>query len=85
MGGAARDHFGGDQTVGMRDLSHRTSRVLARVRAGERLVVTDRGEPIAVVIPLRRAEMGMPAGGYAPSGAPQRPPSATEELRGFGE
>lgn len=51
MSGPAHDYHGGEHSVGVRDLSHRTSQVLSRVKAGERLVITDRGEPIAVVIP----------------------------------
>jgi prevent-host-death family protein len=72
-------------TVGIRDLSHHTSQVLNRVKAGDRLVVTDRGEPIAMVIPLRLREMVRPAIGYAPSGDPGWAGRAAEELSGFGE
>ncbi|MGH3645585.1 MAG: type II toxin-antitoxin system Phd/YefM family antitoxin [Micromonosporaceae bacterium] len=75
----------GEHTVGVRDLSHHTSQILNRVKAGERLIVTDRGEPIAVVIPLRRRDMAMPATGYAPSGDPGWAARAAEELSGFGE
>ncbi len=38
----------------MRDLKNRLSEYLRRVRAGERLVVTDRGRPIVEVHPLSR-------------------------------
>jgi len=38
-------------TVGIRELKNRLSRYLKRVRAGERLVVTDRGEPVAILSP----------------------------------
>jgi prevent-host-death family protein len=75
----------GEHTVGVRDLSHRTSQVLSRVKAGERLVITDRGEPIAVVIPLRRPDRVMPAVGYASSGDPAWAARAAEELNGFGK
>ncbi len=37
--------------VGIRQLKNRLSDYMNRVRAGERLIVTDRGRPIAVVIP----------------------------------
>ena len=39
-------------TVGIRELKANLSRHLKRVRSGARLVVTDRGRPIATVNPL---------------------------------
>jgi prevent-host-death family protein len=33
------------------ELNQQTARVLARVAAGERLVITDRGRPVAEIIP----------------------------------
>lgn len=74
-----------EHTVGVRDLTHRTSQVLARVKAGETLVITERGEPIATVIPLRPKVMVMPSVGYASSGDPEWAALADEELDGFGE
>jgi prevent-host-death family protein len=38
-------------TVGVRELKNRLSEFLRRVAAGERITVTDRGRPVAVVIP----------------------------------
>ena len=38
-------------TVGIRELKSQLSRYLKRVRAGERLVVTERGEPVAIISP----------------------------------
>lgn len=38
--------------VGVRELKNNLSRYLARVRAGEEVVVTDRGRAIAVVTPM---------------------------------
>ena len=38
-------------TVGVRELRDRLSKYLRRVADGERLVVTQRGEPIALLIP----------------------------------
>jgi prevent-host-death family protein len=35
--------------VGVRELKNRLSRYLRRVRAGERLLVTERGRPVAVI------------------------------------
>ncbi len=74
-----------DHTVGVRDLTHGTSQVLARVKAGETLTITERGEPIAMVIPLRQPRRVMPAVGYATSGDPEWASRADENLDGFGE
>ncbi len=40
-------------TASVRDLKNRTSELLRRVRAGEHLLVTDRGRPIAEITPVR--------------------------------
>lgn len=40
-----------DRRVGIRELRQDLSRYLQRVRAGERLIVTERGRPLAVVSP----------------------------------
>jgi prevent-host-death family protein len=42
-------------TIGVRELRRDASRWLARVRAGEAVVVTDRGRPVAKMIPLPEA------------------------------
>jgi prevent-host-death family protein len=39
------------ERVGVRELRQSLSRYLRRVRAGERLVVTERGRPLAVLAP----------------------------------
>ena len=41
--------------VGVRELRQDLSRYLRRVRAGERLVVTERGRPLAVLSPCAEA------------------------------
>ena len=41
-------------TVGTRELKNRLTKYLRMVRAGTRLVVTDRGTPVAEVSPLGR-------------------------------
>jgi prevent-host-death family protein len=61
-------------TIGVRELRRDASRWLARVRAGEAVIVTDRGRPIAKMVPL--VEHGgydelVLAGGIAPG--PGRP------------
>lgn len=71
--------------VPLRELAHHTSRVMARVKAGETLTVTERGEPIAAVIPLHRPSAPRPATGYASSGDPNWAEDAARRLPGFGE
>jgi prevent-host-death family protein len=39
------------ETIGLRELNQNPSRAVARVRAGETLVVTDRGKPILRMVP----------------------------------
>lgn len=71
--------------ISVRELTHHTSRVLARVKAGETLTVTERGEPIATVVPRRQSRVRRPAVGYASSGDPDWAKRSDEELTGFGE
>ena len=77
-------HEGGMTAVGVRELRTQLSRYLRRVRAGERLVVTERGRPVAVIlsppvpVPDRHLERLLPQGivrwgGGRPRGA-RRPP-----------
>src|SRR6516225_8609808 len=42
--------------VGLRDLRHHTSEVLARVRHGETVDVTDHGQLIARIVPVSERE-----------------------------
>lgn len=44
------------EQVAVRELNQHTSRVLARVRKGETVVVTERGQPIARLVPITRDE-----------------------------
>ena len=37
------------------------SEFLDKVRSGEELIVTDRGKPVAKIVPLRRDDLGVPA------------------------
>jgi prevent-host-death family protein len=41
------------RSVGVRELKQGLSAVLARVKKGEAVIVTDRHQPVAVVVPLR--------------------------------
>lgn len=43
-------------SVGVRDLKQNASRVLARVKAGETVEVTERGRPVARLVPLEPAD-----------------------------
>lgn len=43
------------ERVGVRELKQNASRVLARVKAGETLEVTERGRPVARLIPVEHA------------------------------
>ncbi len=61
----------------MRELKSALSRCLKRVRAGETIVVTDRGQPIARIIPVGIPEgiaKLMAEGRVTWSGRPFRPP-----------
>jgi len=40
--------------IGVRELRQHASRYLALVARGERIEVTDRGRPVAMLVPLRR-------------------------------
>jgi prevent-host-death family protein len=44
-------------TVAVRELKNRLSEYLRRVRDGERIIVTDRGRPIAELTPLGRRRL----------------------------
>jgi prevent-host-death family protein len=39
-------------SVGARDLKQHTGQVIARVRGGERLLLTVRGQPVAIIAPI---------------------------------
>jgi prevent-host-death family protein len=39
------------RTIGLRELNQNPSRAVARVRAGETIVVTDRGRPVLRLVP----------------------------------
>jgi prevent-host-death family protein len=50
--GSHNDHMGRSRTVGARELKTRLGAYLRRVRAGETLIITDRGEPTAELRPI---------------------------------
>lgn len=47
--------------IGLREANQKFSKAVKAVRAGEEVVLTDRGRPIAVIKPLREPEGGRTA------------------------
>jgi prevent-host-death family protein len=45
------------KTAAVSELKALLSKYLSKVKAGEEVVVTDRGRPIAKIVPIKRAEM----------------------------
>ncbi|MGH8775279.1 MAG: type II toxin-antitoxin system Phd/YefM family antitoxin [Jiangellaceae bacterium] len=45
------------ESIGVRELRQHASRYLDRVKAGESIEVTERGMPVAVLVPIPRDEM----------------------------
>lgn len=77
---ASRSYIGNMKAVGVRELKNRLSEYLRLVRAGEEILVTDRGEVVAELRqPSPRAALPYPAlieairQGRARLGAPNRP------------
>ena len=48
------------KTAAVSELKALLSKYLSKVKAGEEVVVTDRGKPIAKIVPIKRAEMEVP-------------------------
>lgn len=76
-------------TIGIRELSHHTSRYLAQVKAGKAITVTEHGRPIATISPAGGAAAGgnprPRIGGYR-SGTPLDADGIDAELaRSFGD
>ena len=70
--------------VGVRDLKASLSRYLGRVKGGETIVVTERGQPIARIVPLGIPEhiAGLMAQGRISwSGRPFTPPRRVFTLK----
>lgn len=82
------------EQVGVRELRDRLSSYLERVRGGEQIEVTDRGRPVALLVPLpaerRKIAELIESGVLIPAKKPWRPgrlvrlppgsPSASEAL-----
>lgn len=64
--------------VGVRDLKNQLSRYLVRVRAGEEIIITDRGLPVALISALDHSDDRLAA--LVASGA-VRPPKNTTRRR----
>ena len=73
-------------TIGIRELRQHASAYLRRVKAGETITVTDRGEPVARLVPIPKDESVLdrlvregratPAKGNLAELPPPRPPKA---------
>jgi len=48
------------KTAAVSELKALLSKYLSKVKAGEEVIVTDRGKAIAKIIPIKRGEMDMP-------------------------
>ncbi len=61
---ATRGYIDSMKTVGVRDLKNKLSEYLRRVRLGESVLVTDRGEVVAELLPpgQRQGDPSVPAG-----------------------
>lgn len=77
----------GEMSVGVRELKARLSTYLRQVKAGATLVITERGQPIGRIVPLRpsvqsRAEELAQAGLVSWSGRRLRPREPVARTRG---
>jgi prevent-host-death family protein len=45
------------ESVGIRELQQNASKVVARATGGEEIEITDRGRPVARLVPLRRSPL----------------------------
>ena len=67
--------------IGIRELRNRTGQVIDAVRAGERVILTVHGEPVADIVPHGRRTRWLP-GSWLAEQLADRPadPGLTEEL-----
>ncbi|MBI5048968.1 MAG: type II toxin-antitoxin system prevent-host-death family antitoxin [Deltaproteobacteria bacterium] len=49
------------KTAKVSELKASISEYLSKVKAGEEVIVTDRGKPVAKIIPLKRGDIEIPA------------------------
>lgn len=50
------------KTAAVSELKALLSKYLSKVKAGEEVIVTDRGKPIAKIVPIKRSDTDFPAG-----------------------
>lgn len=71
--------------VGIRELRAHLSRYLERIHDGEDIVVTDRGVPVARIVPMdgqRKIDRLIAAGLVQPVAKPQGPPPRPVKAKG---
>ena len=80
------------ETIGLRELNQNPSKAVARVRAGETVVVTDRGRPILRMVPevdqpgsLHRLVASGEATAPAEQGMPDLIPDLVPEIDSLAE
>ncbi len=76
------------ERVGVRELRQHASRYLDRVKAGESIEVTERGTPVAMLIPVVRDEIRdrlVQDGRLSPARGPRRLPEPVEAPRSTAE
>jgi prevent-host-death family protein len=66
------------QSVGARELKQHTGEVIARVRAGERLLLTVRGRPVAIIAPIHQQSLDAAISGKTSRDEPEGWLAATE-------
>ena len=76
-----------ERSVGVRELKSRLSAYLRRVRAGETVLITDRGRPVGRIVPVAqpledRLEAMAQAGLILWSGAKWEPMAPVARMRG---
>jgi len=49
------------KTAAVSELKALLSKYLSKVKAGEEVIVTDRGKPIAKIVPIKRADAEIPS------------------------
>ena len=74
--------LGGEElqrSVGVRELRQQASRVLDLVKQGEVIVVTERGAPIAEIVPIKKTKLErlIEAGAVTPATRPWNPETWT--------
>lgn len=62
--------------VGIRELKQNASAVVARAAAGESLIITDRGRPVAQIVPLKESTLDR----LIAAGAVRPPVASFDEL-----